>query len=148
MPMRKERCGRVLAVDYGKKRVGLAWSDEMRLIVTPLIAYDNDETLMQKLVSLIVKNNITEIVFGLPIRMSGEEGELAEEIRRFANELSTKFPSIVIEFFDESLTSKDAEALFRSKHGRPPVGKKDKYLVDSYSAAILLEEFLKKDEAF
>lgn len=148
MPMKKERFGRVLAVDYGKKRVGLAWSDEMRLVVTPLKAFDNDETLMQRLISLIKENNVTEVVFGIPIRMSGEEGEIAEEIREFAHELSKRVPGVVVDFFDESLTSKDAETLFRAKHGRHPVGKKDKYLVDSYSAAILLEEFLRRDEDF
>jgi len=148
LPMRKVKSGRILAVDYGRKRVGLAWSDEMRVVVSPLKAYNNDENLLNKLVSLITENNVTEVVFGIPLRMSGEEGELAEEIKNFAEELSNKLPKIAICFFDESLTSKDAEALFKSKHGRYPVEKRDKYIIDSYSAAILLEEYLRKDENF
>ncbi len=133
---------RILAIDYGKKRVGIAWSDELKIIATPLNALDNDGLLVEKVEKLIKENGIKRVIVGIPVRMGGAKSELVKEIRNFVENLRMKVPGTDFIFFDESYTSKEAERIFIEKYGKPAVRRKDKYLIDSYSAALILQQFL------
>ena len=131
---------RIIAIDYGMKRTGIAVTDELQIIATAL---DTIET--SKLIPFLEKyfseNNIQEIVIGLPMRMHGEVGQLETEIQKFILKLKEKFPLIPIFRQDESFTSKMAsQAIFQS--GAKKKKRQDKSLIDKVSATIILQSYM------
>ena len=132
--------GRVLAIDMGSKRVGLAVSDELRLTVRTLPALPRTswKRLLSSLAELCEQFDVRSIVLGLPLRLDGTEGDAAEEVRRVARnlQLSLKLPLF---FQDERLTSKDAESSLRA---RGLQGSEISERVDSEAASIILSDFL------
>ena len=132
--------GRVLAIDMGSKRVGLALSDELRLSVRTLKALPRTpwKRLLNSLAGLCEEFDVRMIVMGLPLRLDGAEGDAAQELRRLARnlELTLKIP---VSLQDERLTSKAAESSLREKglHGR-----QISESVDSEAAAIILKDYL------
>jgi putative holliday junction resolvase len=132
--------GRVLAIDIGSKRVGLAISDEMRLSVRTLQALPRTpwKRLLGSLADLCEKFDVRSIVLGLPLRLDGSEGDAAAETRRIARnlELSLKIPLFLQ---DERLTSKTAEASLKAR-GLDVAEIADK--VDGEAALIILSDFL------
>lgn len=137
--------GRVLAIDMGSKRVGLAVSDELRLTVRPLPPLPRTpwKRLLSSLAELCEQFDVRSIVLGLPLRLDGTEGDAAREVRRVARnmELSLKLPLF---FQDERLTSKDAEASLRER-GFKGVEISDR--VDSEAASIILSDFLEAQKS-
>ncbi len=132
--------GRVLALDLGAKRVGVALSDEMRLSVRTLKALrgTNWKLLVKALSELCVEFDVRQVVLGLPLRLDGSEGDAAEAVRRVARklELSLRMP---VGFQDERLTSKAAEAALR----REGLGEREVSAnADSEAAAIILRDYL------
>jgi len=137
--------GRVLAIDLGSKRVGVAVSDELRVAVRPLPALARTpwKRLCAAIVKLCEEFDVKMIVLGLPLRLDGSEGDAANEVKRIARNLtlSLKLP---VEFQDERYTSKDAEAnLQRNGLQAERVAEQ----VDSESAAIILNDFLSRPNA-
>jgi len=137
-----EETGRVLALDVGAKRVGVAVSDEMRLTVRPLAALrgTNWKQLVKALSELCVEFDVRQVVLGLPLRLEGGEGDAAAEVRRVARklELSLHLP---IDFQDERLTSKAAESALR----REGLGERAVFAnADSEAAAIILRDYLSR----
>jgi len=132
--------GRVLAIDMGSKRVGLALSDESRLSVRTLPALPRSpwKRLLTSLKGLCEEFDVRMIVMGLPLRLDGGEGDTAQEVRRLARnlELSLKIP---LSLQDERLTSKAAEASLREKGFD---SRKISENVDSEAAAIILNDYL------
>jgi putative Holliday junction resolvase len=132
--------GRVLAIDIGSKRVGLAVSDEMRLSVRTLPALPRTpwKRLVASLAEVCEKFDVRSIVLGLPLRLDGGEGEAALEARRVARnlELSLKLPLFLQ---DERLTSKTAEASLKA---RGLDAGEISGQVDSEAASIILTDFL------
>ena len=132
--------GRVLAIDMGSKRVGLAVSDELRLTVRTLPALPRTpwKRLLSSLAELCEQFDVRSIVLGLPLRLDGTEGDAAKEVRRVGRnlQLSLKFPLF---FQDERLTSKDAESSLRER-GFQAFEISDR--VDSEAASIILSDFL------
>jgi putative holliday junction resolvase len=129
--------GRILALDYGQKRIGLAISDEARLTAQPLDAFPrtNRRDDITRLRALIREHGVREIVIGLPLHLDGRASDMSTEVRRFAERLH-KHVSLPIHFVDERLTSWDAE------NERLATGSnKDR---DSIAAAIILRDFLAK----
>jgi putative Holliday junction resolvase len=132
--------GRVLAIDMGSKRVGLALSDELRLSVRTLQSLPRTpwKRLLNSLAGLCEEFDVRMIVVGLPLRMDGFEGEAALEVRRLARnlELTLKIPTSLQ---DERLTSKAAEGSLRDRglHGRQISDN-----VDSEAAAIILRDYI------
>jgi putative holliday junction resolvase len=132
--------GRVLAIDMGSKRVGLAVSDELRLTVRTLPPLPRTpwKRLLSSLAELCEQFDVRSIVLGLPLRLDGTEGDAAQEIRRVARnlQLSLKLPLF---FQDERLSSKDAESALRARgfHGGELSDR-----VDSEAASIILSDFL------
>ncbi len=132
--------GRVLAIDMGSKRVGLAVSDELRLTTRALPALPRTpwKRLLSSLAELCEQFDVRSIVLGLPLRLDGTEGDAAHEVRRVGRnlQLSLKIPLF---FQDERFTSKDAETSLRER------GFQDKEIsnrVDSEAASIILRDFL------
>ncbi|HKQ52173.1 MAG TPA: Holliday junction resolvase RuvX [Pyrinomonadaceae bacterium] len=132
--------GRVLAIDMGSKRVGLALSDELRLSVRTLKALPRTpwKRLLNSLAGLCEEFDVRMIVMGLPLRLDGVEGDAAQESRRLARNLELTL-NIPVSLQDERLTSKAAESSLREKgvHGR-----QISESVDSEAAAIILKDYL------
>lgn len=132
--------GRVLAVDLGSKRVGLALSDELRLTTRtlPTLPRTPWKRLLGSLAEVCEKFDVRSIVVGLPRRLDGSEGDAACEARRVARnlELSLKLPLFLQ---DESLTSKAAEASLRERGVRATELSGQ---VDGEAASIILRDFL------
>ncbi|MBF8437597.1 Holliday junction resolvase RuvX [Halanaerobiaceae bacterium Z-7014] len=101
---------RVLAIDYGQKRVGLAISDRLGITAQPYktIINESREELIEELAEIIKKNDITEVVIGLPLHMNGTEGERAEKSRILATELEDAL-NISVFLQDERLSSAEVE---------------------------------------
>ncbi len=137
--------GRVLAIDMGSKRVGLAISDELRLTVRPLPLLPRTpwKRLLSSLAELCEQFDVRSVVVGLPLRLDGTEGDAATEVRRVANNLrlSLKLP---LHLQDERLTSKDAESSLLAQGFQ---GREISERVDSEAASIILRDFLESQSA-
>ncbi len=135
--------GRVLGLDYGERRVGLALSDSRRTVVTPLRTIDRKrEDLWRVLEEILDTYPIQEVVIGLPLSMHGEETRRSREVRAFARAFQDRFPGISVTLWDERLTSFEAEALLRDR-GLAPSRHKEK--VDQLAATLLLQSYLDQD---
>jgi putative Holliday junction resolvase len=132
--------GRVLALDLGTKRVGVAVCDELRLTVRPLPAIQRTswKRLLLAVSELCEQFDAESLVIGLPLRLDGTEGDAATEARRLARNfgLSLKIP---VHLQDERLTSKEAESALREAGY---AGAEITERVDSESAAIILRDYL------
>ena len=131
---------RILAIDHGTVRVGLALSDDLELVASPLMTLQNGPQLMAELVQLVKQKQVGRIIVGLPMLMSGGRGEAAQRTERFADLLSKALHhEVPLEFVDERLSSKTAErALKREGHEIVP---KDG-LVDQLAATVILQDYL------
>lgn len=130
---------RWLGIDYGTKRVGLAYGDEVG-VATPLPALtDNDETVRwTKLGEVVKQRRITGLVLGYPYNMDGSAGFKAKEVDAFAAKLKTQF-GLPLHLVDETLTSAEAESSIAKKDRR---GVRGSGLVDSRAACLILQDFL------
>jgi putative Holliday junction resolvase len=131
---------RVLALDHGTKRIGLAISDEMGLIAQPLDFFDAEplEDFMQRLKVVIDSRQVGEILVGVPRNMNGTYGPAAEKAREFAARLRELF-TIPVKTWDERLTSVQANRFLIETGMRRD---KRKIKVDQTAAAILLQSYL------
>ncbi|HEV3471058.1 MAG TPA: Holliday junction resolvase RuvX [Pyrinomonadaceae bacterium] len=134
--------GRLLALDLGAKRVGVAVSDELRLTVRPLpaLARASWKRLLRELAELCEQFDVEKVVVGLPLRLDGGEGEAAALARRVARNLGLSLKRAVV-LQDERLTSKEAEAALRAE-GFSETDVKAR--VDSAAAAIILRDYLER----
>ncbi len=133
--------GRVLAIDYGRKRIGVAYSDPGRIIVShsEAIEVNGKKDAIGKLTLYISANEIDEVVIGYPIREDGERGELCEEIDLFCEGLKSSLPGVVFRTLDERYTSVIATGRIHAAGGK--VGD-NKGRVDAGAAEVLLGEYL------
>ena len=132
--------GRVLALDIGKKRIGLALSDPDRIISQPqgLLLRSRWEEEFQQLQSLIETSGVTEIVIGLPKRLDGSHGEMAEEAKAFAEHLKAQC-HLPIHFWDERFSTHAAERTLLEGNVRR---KRRKQLIDQTAAVWILQGYL------
>lgn len=133
---------RILAVDYGRKRIGLALSDELGLTAQPLLTLEriNRREDLRQLRDICHRHSVGRILVGHPVHMSGAAGEMAEEAARFAARLHKEM-NIEVELLDERLTSWEAEqTLAETRGGARPKGRPR----DDVAAAVLLREFLEQ----
>ena len=131
---------RVLGVDYGDVRIGLALSDLTRTIASPFETYTrkNTETDLKYLADLINEKQVKVVVFGLPLNMDGSEGVRVEKTKKFAVKLS-QLVDCKIEFNDERLSSVSAENILLSADVSRA---KRKQVIDKLAATIILQEYL------
>ncbi len=132
--------GRVLALDVGERRIGVAMSDAEGFLAMPLTtlhAEPRDRALRQ-IVALVQEHAVDEVVVGLPLTMSGEMGPQAREVQLFAEQLEAALGSKV-RFFDERLTTVVADQMMRDLGIRP---EKRKARIDEVAASIILQDYL------
>ncbi len=132
--------GRILAIDYGARKVGLAVSDELRLTAQGLPTYyrSNKRADSDHLRRLIRQYGVSEIVVGLPLRMSGEEGIQAEKVQAYAEELRARF-KLPVHLFDERLTSVEANRVLRETEMSI---QRRAEVVDQLSAVLILQAYM------
>ena len=132
--------GRVLAVDYGLKRTGIAVTDPLRIIATPLETVPT-ANLFSFLTAYLQKENVDELVVGMPKTLSNDDSEIAPQVRKFVENLRLKFPERPVHLVDERFTSSMArQALIDG--GMKKKDRKIKSNVDKISATIILQTFL------
>jgi len=131
---------RVMALDYGDVRIGIALSDVTRFLASGLENYTRIslEKDCSHIAELVANNNVKVIVIGLPLNMDGTSGVRVEKTKEFAEELK-KYTSVTIEFLDERLTSVSAEKILISADVSR---KKRKAVLDKLSATIILQDYL------
>jgi len=131
---------RILGIDYGHKRLGLALSDEGETLASPLPVYQRRDTGQDLafLAALVREKNVGQIVVGLPRNMDGSLGEMANEVLAFVETLKEK-THLPIDTFDERLSSIEAErVLIQADLSR----KRRKTLKDSLAAVLILQGYL------
>ena len=129
---------RLLAIDFGDKRTGLAICDGQETIVSPLAVLNTHGNLIDKIVEIINSQEAQGVVIGLPINMDGTEGPQVERINQFAEKLK-RHTNLPIYFQDERLSSFDAE---QKLIGSELTRKKKKKRLDAIAAASILRDFL------
>ena len=134
--------GQILAVDFGKKRCGLAATDDLRIIASGL---DTVETsvLMEYLRKYFEKNTVDEVVVGLPTDLKGNMSEVEQDIQKFIEEFKNEFPEVSVVRFDERFTSKIA-SYFISQSGKNKKQRQEKGLIDKVSATLILQQYLEQ----
>lgn len=140
MSYSKQQLGRILAIDYGKKRVGLAVTDEMKIIANSIGTLHSREVIsfLEKYVS---KENVECFVVGEPKQMDYSESESVKYIEPFIKQLKKVFPDIPVKRFDERFTSKMAFQTMIDA-GLKKKDRQNKALVDSISATIILQSYM------
>lgn len=138
--MIEETLGRVMALDLGEKRIGVAISDETRLVASShsVINRKSKREDFARYQAIIDDQGICLLVMGLPITLGGEEGQRAQWVRGYTAEME-KHISVPVVFWDESLSTVDAQASLRS---RGKSGKKLHGWVDAAAAAFILQSYL------
>lgn len=131
---------RVLAIDYGAKRIGLALSDPLKIIAAPYEVWENKGQInfFEKLNNLITSQKIDTLIIGLPKNMDGTIGFQAQEVKAVFEKFShSELKKIV--YFDERLSSKQATEILHQKGIKE---KEQKGIKDAYAASIFLKEYL------
>ena len=132
--------GKIVAIDFGLKRTGLAITDDLKIIAAPLTTIDSNQ-LMTFLKSLILKDKIDVIVLGEPKRMNYEDTHISENVRLLRDALVKEFPAQKIAMVDERFTSKmAAQSLVVT--GMSKKKRQEKGTIDMISAAIILQSYL------
>jgi putative Holliday junction resolvase len=137
--------GRVLALDYGQRRIGIAISDELGLTASPLSTMErtNRRDDVRRLREVVREHTVRKIVVGLPLHLDGRSSEMADEVKRFASRIEKQL-GLPVELVDERLTSWDAaqmEAAARRRAGSPATTR------DDVAAAIFLRDYLEQKAA-
>jgi putative holliday junction resolvase len=132
--------GRLLAIDYGKKRTGIAVTDPLRIIATALETVPSHE-LLTFLKAYLSREPVDEFVIGMPRTLSNEDSEMAPHVRRFAQELKNTFPDKPIHEVDERFTSSMAKRAM-IEGGMKKKDRQAKGNVDKISAVLILQHFL------
>ena len=131
---------RILAIDFGLKRIGLALSDPLLTFSYPFKTILNDNSLWQNLKSIIEEKNVRKIILGYPLRNNGEKTDVTENVLEFRDKLKNQF-KLEIVLWDESFTSEMAKQVV-IKTVTKKSKRRDKGLIDQNSAAIILQEYL------
>ena len=133
---------KIIAIDYGLKRIGVAISDESRVLAFGLDTVSVSE-IIPFLTQIVNKEHIDVFVIGKPLQKDNTQSEIENEILRFIKKLNLIFPQIVIERYDERFTSLIAKKTI-IESGINKKKRADKNLVDKISATLILQSFLEK----
>jgi putative pre-16S rRNA nuclease len=152
---------KILALDYGRTKIGLALADTEARIAAPVGTMEriNRNEDMRRLREMVRDENVKKIIVGLPLRLDGTHGDMAEEVTRFAERLRKQI-GVPLELVDERLTSWEAERILEEQLGRrithleTHLGRKKmsraadtKYTVDAVAAMVILREYLSREIA-
>ncbi len=132
--------GRILAIDYGTRRTGIAVSDPLRIIAGALATVETKQ-LEKFLADYFSKNDVDTIVLGKPVQMNGSPSETMRYIEPLAARLRRSYPDKDVVLYDERFTSVLAHrTMIESGMGR--MARRDKAVVDRISAAIILQSYM------
>ena len=132
---------RIVSIDYGKKRTGLAVTDPLQLIASGLAIVSTSE-LFEYLTQYVAKESVERIVIGEPRQPNGQPSENLARVQQFVNRWRKAMPQIPIEYYDERFTSVLAhQAMLLG--GLKKKARQDKALVDEISATIILEDYMR-----
>lgn len=135
--------GRILAIDYGRKRVGIAVTDPLKIIANGLTTVKSCDVL-KFLSDYLSKETIELIVVGLPKTMNNEESDSMQYIKPFVEKLKKQHPNVPIEMYDERFTSVLAHKAML-EGGLKKKERQNKALVDEISATIILQSFMESN---
>lgn len=131
---------RILAIDYGKKRSGLAVTDPLQIIASGLTTVDTDQ-LVYYLKQYFAREAVELILLGHPKRLDGGDNDITPKVEKFFGQLQKLFPAIPVQLIDERFTSKMAfQTMIDSGLGKKD--RQNKALIDEISATILLQGYL------
>ncbi len=131
---------RILGIDFGTVRIGLAITDPLRMFAYPLTTISNDSKLWSKLKEIQKEYKIKEVVLGYPLKENGESSESTIAVEKFKNQLEDKL-KVTVHLIDERYTSEIAkERILATTVSRKK--RRDKSLIDKHAAAIILEDYL------
>ncbi len=131
---------RIVAIDYGQKRTGIAVTDNLQMIASPLDTVDT-AVLRDYLRDYFNKENVEKVIIGMPYRADGSLPPFAREIEQLADWIQKNFREISVEFVDERYTSKLAAGALVSA-GVKKSKRRQKGALDKMAAAIMLQEYL------
>ncbi|MDP3446368.1 MAG: Holliday junction resolvase RuvX [Ignavibacteria bacterium] len=132
---------RILAIDFGEKRIGIAITDPLKIFAYPLTTINNDLKFLDRLKEIITQYSVTKIILGIPLREDGSETVISRKVMNFKSTVEKEL-NIEIELVDERYSSQIAkdriiESVVSKKKRR------DKSLLDRNAAALILEDWLK-----
>jgi len=130
---------RLLGIDHGDSRIGLSISDELASFAHPYRTLQRDKRVFHEIRQIVERERITGIVIGLPKNMDGTLGQSAAKAKAFGGGLALLIPAIHILFWDERLTTVEAQ---RALHAAGKNAKQSKKMIDQVAAQILLQSYL------
>ncbi|MBU1096628.1 MAG: Holliday junction resolvase RuvX [Bacteroidetes bacterium] len=137
---------RILCIDYGARRVGIAITDPLRIFVYPLTTIENNSFFWETFDTLIREYDIEKFILGYPLKEDGSRSSSTELIEKFRSELEKKI-NIPIEYYDERYSSELAkDRIIQSVSSKKK--RRDKSLVDKNAAAIILEDYLRENGGY
>lgn len=138
----KDTSERIMAIDYGEKRIGIAVSDPLKMFPIPLTTISNDKHFWENFSELLNKYNVIKLIIGYPLREDGSESKLSKTIEKFKDQISKKY-KIETELVDERYSSAMAwEQILESVPSKKK--RRDKSLIDKNAAAVILSDYLNK----
>ena len=130
---------RALGIDFGDVRIGLALSDELRMLAHPLETLPNNPQAFDRLAKIIGEKSVDAVVIGLPKNMDGTKGPAAQKAEAFATQVRTRQPDIRVVLWDERLTTVAAQ---RALHEAGRNTKNSRGLIDQVAAQMILQGWL------
>jgi len=131
---------RIMALDYGKKRTGIAVTDPLQMIASPLTTVDTS-TLFDFLKDYLSKETVEKMLIGLPLNLDGSDTDATAAVRHNVRRLKNSFPNITIETVDEQFSSKQASRAM-VEMGMKKKDRQEKGNIDKMAAALMLQEYL------
>jgi putative Holliday junction resolvase len=130
----------MMALDVGKRRIGIAVTDLLAITARPHSTIPRNRETPKKIAAIVQELEVGKMLVGLPVHLSGVEGEQAKDVRNFVSQLA-EHVSIPVEFKDERLTSVEAEQRLSDRRGD---WRKRKKQIDAVAASIMLEDYLRE----
>ena len=134
--------GRILAIDYGKKRTGLAVTDPLRIIANGLATIPTSD-IFDYLTQYVTKESVDQLVIGKPIQPNGLPSENLARVENFVNRWRKLHPEMPIDYYDERFTSVIAHQAMIAGGVKKKTRREDKGLVDEISATIILQDYMR-----
>lgn len=132
---------RILSIDYGKKRTGIAVTDPLQIIANGLATVSTSE-LLSYLKDYLSREQVEKIIIGRPMQTNGQPSENLQRVEQFVNRWKKEMPDVPVEYVDERFTSVLAHQAMIDG-GLRKKARQDKALVDKISATIILEDYLR-----
>jgi putative Holliday junction resolvase len=133
---------RILAIDYGKKRTGIAVTDPLKIIAAALETVETS-SLVWWLKQYVAKEQVEKVIIGYPLNLDGTATDATAAVEKFINNFKQVFPTIPIETIDERMSSKMASQQI-AQMGLKKKDREKKELIDAVAAAMMLQDYLER----